>query len=95
MSSFPILPPIDPNQRYAIEQANLYLRQSRAKTYKDIAAGTLRVIKDGSRVYVPGTEIIRRSTLSGSPEVVENGRTHSTERDCRSDSATARRSRPR
>lgn len=57
------LPPIDPNRRYSIEHTNQYLSQSRAKTYKDIAAGTLRVIKDGARVYVPGSEIIRRSTL--------------------------------
>ncbi len=63
MSSVSSLPPIDPHQRYQIEEANAYLRQSRAKTYIDISAGTLRVIKDGSRVYIPGSEIIRRSTL--------------------------------
>jgi hypothetical protein len=64
MSSVPTLPPIDPNRRYPIEQANQYLAQSRAKTYNDIAAGSLKVIKDGKRVYIPGSEIIRRSTLS-------------------------------
>jgi hypothetical protein len=58
------LPPIDGNRRYTLEIANRYLGQSRAKTYKDINAGTLRVIKDGKRVYVPGSEIIRRSTLA-------------------------------
>lgn len=57
------LPPLDPQQRYEIPEASAYLRQSRSKTYDDIAAGTLRVIKDGARVYVPGTEIIARSTL--------------------------------
>lgn len=57
------LPPVDPHQRYEIEEANSYLRQSRAKTYSDIAAGALKIIKDGKRVYVPGSEIIRRSTI--------------------------------
>lgn len=62
-SPVPALPPIDPNRRYPIDHANQYLGQSRAKTYNDIAAGNLRVIKDGTRVYIPGSEIIRRSTL--------------------------------
>jgi hypothetical protein len=57
------LPPVDPNQRYEILEGSAYLRQSRAKTYNDIAAGILKVIKDGKRVYIPGSEIIRRSTL--------------------------------
>lgn len=57
------LPPVDPNQRYGIDEANAYLRQSRAKTYNDIAAGALKVIKDGKRTYIPGSEIVRRSTL--------------------------------
>ena len=56
-----ILPPLDPAQRYSIDEANAYLRQSRAKTYKDIAAGKLRTILDGKRRYVPGTEIAARS----------------------------------
>lgn len=64
MTAIPSLPPIDPNRRYPLEQANQYLAQSRAKTYNDIAAGLLKVIKDGKRVYVPGSEIIRRSTLA-------------------------------
>jgi hypothetical protein len=50
-------------RRYPIAQANKLLAQSRAKTYQDIANGNLRVIRDGRRVYVPGSEIIRRSTL--------------------------------
>lgn len=62
-ATVPALPPIDPNRRYPLEQANAYLGQSRAKTYQDIGAGRLRVIKDGKRVYIPGSEIIRVSTL--------------------------------
>lgn len=55
------LPAVDANQRYGIEEACRYLRQSRAKTYADIRQGLLKIIKDGRRTYVPGTEIIRRS----------------------------------
>lgn len=58
------LPPLDPHQRYEIPEASAYLRQSVAKTYIDIKAGTLKIIKDGWRSFVPGSEIIRRSTLS-------------------------------
>lgn len=58
------LPPLDLNQRYTIEETNAYLRQSRAKTYTDIAAGKLPVIKDGKRTYVPGTAIAARSSAA-------------------------------
>lgn len=67
MSNVRSLPPIDPNQRYPLDESNLYLRQSRAKTYKDITAGLIKVIKDGKRVYIPGSELIRRSTLPAQP----------------------------
>jgi hypothetical protein len=55
------LPPIDLQQRYTIPEASLYLRQSIAKTYQEIAAGRLRVQKSGSRTYVHGAEIARIS----------------------------------
>ena len=55
------LAPLDPLQRYSIEETNAYLRQSRAKTYEDIASGKLTVIKDGKRTYVPGSAIAERS----------------------------------
>jgi ribosomal protein L17 len=58
------LPPVDSHQRYEIPEASAYLRQSVAKTYVDIKGGKLRIIKDGARAFVPGTEIIRRSTLA-------------------------------
>ena len=65
MSEANTLPPLDENQRYSIDEANAYLRQSRAKTYSDINCGALKTIKDGKRRYVPGSEIIARSRLDG------------------------------
>ncbi len=55
------LAPLDPQQRYSIPEASAYLRQSRSKTYMDISAGTLVIIKDGKRTYIPGTVIAERS----------------------------------
>jgi hypothetical protein len=57
----PIL--IDPNKRYSISVANELLDQSNSKTYEDIAAGRLKVLKDGRRSYIHGSEIIRRSAV--------------------------------
>lgn len=54
--------PIDTNRRYSIKVVNELLSQSNSKTYEDIAAGRLKIIKDGGRTYIPGSEIIRRST---------------------------------
>jgi hypothetical protein len=54
---------IDLNQRYSLAEAVALLRQSPAKTYNDIKAGTLRVIREGRRTYVPGSELVRRSRL--------------------------------
>jgi excisionase family DNA binding protein len=62
-SKLPKLPPVDVNQRYAITEASTYLRQSRSKIYTDIANGSLQVIRDGGRIYIPGSEIVRKSTL--------------------------------
>jgi hypothetical protein len=58
---------LDPLQRYSIPEANALLRQSNARTYEQIKAGQLRVIRDGGRTYVPGSEIARRSTLPAEP----------------------------
>lgn len=55
------LPPLDERQRYSIEESTYYLRQSRARLYERIAAGELKIIKDGRRTYVPGSEIARLS----------------------------------
>ncbi len=60
-----VLPPLDLQQRYSIPEASAYLRQSRSKTYMDIGAGTLAIIKDGKRTYIPGTAIAERSRAQG------------------------------
>lgn len=60
------LPPLDLNQRYAVEEAAAYLRQCRAKTFSDIQTGKLKSIKDGRRRYVPGWAI---AEASGAREV--------------------------
>jgi hypothetical protein len=71
----PVPAVIDANQRFEIDEGSAILRQSRAKTYSDIKNGTLRVIKDGARTYIPGTELIRRSTLPAAVNVdVAHGR---------------------
>jgi hypothetical protein len=59
----PVPPPLCPMQRYSIPEANALLRQSNARTYQQIKAGELRTIRDGGRTYIPGSEIVRRSTL--------------------------------
>lgn len=55
------LPALDLNQRYTVEETCRYLRQSRSKTYEDIAAGRLTIIKDGRRTYCTGRSIAQRS----------------------------------
>lgn len=57
------LQPLDAQQRYEIPECLAYLRTSRARLYQRIAAGEIRVLKDGKRTYIPGTELIRLSTL--------------------------------
>lgn len=57
------LAPLDPLQRYTVEEAIAYLRSSRRTIYADISEGRLGIIKEGARTYVPGSEIVRRSAL--------------------------------
>jgi excisionase family DNA binding protein len=56
--------PPSPIERYTIDEACAYLRCSPAKIFPQIADGTIRVIREGRRTYVPGSEIVRLSTLS-------------------------------
>lgn len=72
MASKPIFVPvtIDPNRRYSIDIATGFLGQSRAKTYIDIRLGKIKVIKDGVRTYILGSEIIRRSAESDPHETL-------------------------
>ena len=59
----PALPQVDSRQRYTPEEAADYLRSSRWSVFKDLKEGRLRAIREGRRTFIPGTEIIRRSTL--------------------------------
>ena len=54
------LPPIDAHQRYSIDEASAYLRQSREKTYRDIRDGKISAISDG-RKYISGRELVKRA----------------------------------
>ncbi len=58
------LPPVDKLRRYSLEHTALYLDTSRVTVHKLVKEEKLKVIREGRRVYVPGTEIIR---LSGVP----------------------------
>jgi len=57
------LGPIDPNRRYPVEDALKLLGYSRFTLYLDIKEGRIQTIKDRRRRFVPGSEIIRRSSL--------------------------------
>lgn len=62
------LPPraLDPAQRYSILESLALLRTSRKTLYQLIGRGELRVIKQGRRTYVPGSEIARLSQAPAS-----------------------------
>lgn len=49
--------------RYDIREGSEILAQSVAKTYIDIKAGKIQVIRDGGRTYIPGSELIRLASL--------------------------------
>lgn len=55
------LPPLDPLQRYTVLETLSYLRTSRQSLYTLINDRALKVIKQGARTYIPGTEIVRLS----------------------------------
>lgn len=61
-----MLPPLDAQRRYTIKVACGYLGLSHTTIYKKIKIGQLRTIMDGTRRFVPGSEIVRLSRL---PEV--------------------------
>lgn len=49
------LPPLDPAQRYTIEDAIRYLKTSRATIYKWIKSGELKTIEAGERPFLSTT----------------------------------------
>jgi excisionase family DNA binding protein len=57
------LAPLDPAARYSVPEALARLRTSRKTLYELIGRGELRVIKQGRRTYVPGSEIARLSAV--------------------------------
>lgn len=59
------LPLLDERQRYAIPEAAALLRISRAKLYQLIGDESLPTIREGARVFIPGSAIVARSTLGG------------------------------
>jgi hypothetical protein len=63
MATSNTLAPLDERQRYSISETVRYLRISRASVYNLIRQGDLRTIREGARQFVPGAEIIKRSTL--------------------------------
>jgi excisionase family DNA binding protein len=60
----PLLPPLDPQQRYTVDESCRYLRTSRTTLYEEIRAGLIATITVGRRRYVPGAEIVRRSAVT-------------------------------
>jgi excisionase family DNA binding protein len=64
MKSLQALPPLDPLQRYTVEEALQYLRTSRQSLYELINSGELPTITSGRRRYVPGSAIIKASTIA-------------------------------
>ncbi len=56
-----VLPPLDPNQRYSIDEALAYLRMGRRRGFDDIKSGKLVTFTEGKRRYVHGRELMRRS----------------------------------
>ncbi len=55
----PTLPHFNPLLRYPIAVASKFLCQGETKTFADIKAGRLNVIREGGRTFVPGAEIVR------------------------------------
>jgi hypothetical protein len=56
-------PAFDPRLRFDIPNAVNLLGYSRAKLYQEIKSGSIRIIRDGRRVFIPGSEIARKSSL--------------------------------
>ena len=63
------LPNLDLSQRYTIVEAMAYLRISRARLYAKVKAGEIEIIKDGSRSFIPGSEIAKQSALPAEGKV--------------------------
>jgi hypothetical protein len=58
----------DNRLRYSVPETAALLKQSVSKTWVDIRENKLQVIREDGRVFVPGSEIVRRSTLQSVSE---------------------------
>jgi hypothetical protein len=58
---FPQLALLDENRRYPLPLAAAYLGISRAWLFVKIRRGEIKILKDASRTFVPGSEIVRHS----------------------------------
>lgn len=52
---------LDTLQRYSIPEAKDFLRISRSSLYLLIESGNVFTIKEGKRIFIPGSEIARLS----------------------------------
>jgi len=57
------VPFFDPALRYDVPQSAWLLRQSVPKTWVDIRDAKLKVIREGGRTFIPGSEIAKRCAL--------------------------------
>ena len=58
------LPPIDERRRYPIPVGADYLGCSNSYVFKLMREKRIQVIRDGGRTYIPGSEIVRLSTIA-------------------------------
>ena len=72
LSNLKTLAPLDPRQRYTIEEALMYLRLSRARLYAKVHAGEIALLKDGRRTFVNGGDIVRLSAPPAKPVTLEH-----------------------
>ncbi len=55
------LAPLDPLQRYRVDEGARYLRVSVPGIYRRLRAGEIATIVEGRRRFIPGSEIVRLS----------------------------------
>jgi excisionase family DNA binding protein len=60
--NFPTIP-VDVTRRYSVDLACAYLGIGKDRLYAKITAGEIETITDGRRRFVPGSEIVRLSTV--------------------------------
>jgi hypothetical protein len=84
------LAPVDVAQRYTIAEATSYFRISHASIYKEISAHRIRVLKQGKRTFVPGSEIARLSRVDVAPTAPDDSQLNAPEKPPIKDSTAYR-----